>query len=65
MINSVEFEHLVGRVAQLIDRDEPPGLAAKQLARATLCLIKNREPKQALLIEKKMLDMDDEFPRES
>ncbi len=40
--NPVELEDLVRRLARVIDPDEPPGLAAHQLARSVVSLVKNR-----------------------
>lgn len=56
-------EHLVVILAAEIDHDEPPGLAAHQLARAALCLIRNRDGAQAVLLETELNKLHPKYPR--
>lgn len=44
-------ELLIRELAQSIDSDQPPGIAARNLARAAVCLVRDRSGPQAVLLE--------------
>ena len=50
MTDPIRIERLVHELATIIDADEPPGLAAHQLAKAVVSLVKDRESPQAILL---------------
>lgn len=44
-------ELLCAELARAIDADEPPGIAARNVARAVLALVLNREAPELVLLE--------------
>lgn len=54
---------LIGALSILIDSDEPPGLAARQLAQSVVELIENREGLEALEISGALTALKRRFPR--
>lgn len=53
-MSPIETEHLVRQLARAIDADEPPGMAAGNLARAVVYLVKDREPREAVILEERI-----------
>jgi hypothetical protein len=63
---TLEGRHqLVCKLAELIDSDEPPGLAAHELARTIVSLVADRESTQAVLLTSALNELRTRFPRVS
>ncbi len=64
-MDPVDTEDIIHRLAIFIDADEPPGLAAHKLARAAVCLVRDREPRDAIALgdELNRLAFDPRFRR--
>jgi hypothetical protein len=49
-MNPATKESLVRALSAIIDHDEPPGLAARTLARSVVSLVQDREPDEAVML---------------
>ncbi len=58
-----ERERVTGALAMLIDSDQPPGLAARELARIVVSLVQEREPAEAIRISGRLIKLAALFPR--
>jgi hypothetical protein len=58
-----ERTRIAGALMLLIDSDEPPGLAARQLAYSVVELVEDREPLEALEISGALTALKRRFPR--
>lgn len=56
-------ERLIRELAAEIDDDEPPGMAACNLARAVVSLVQSREASQAVLLEAEINNLSPRYPR--
>lgn len=56
-------ERAIGALTMLIDSDQPPGLAAAELARTVVALVESREPRQAIEISTALMKLGKRFPR--
>jgi hypothetical protein len=56
-------EVLIRELAKEIDSDEPPGMAARNLARAAVCLVRDRSGPQAVLLEAELNKLAFLIPR--
>jgi hypothetical protein len=65
MTNPALFEEVVHRLAYAIDPDRPPGIAARNLARAAVALVHDRSGAQAVALEQALnrLAMSARFAR--
>jgi hypothetical protein len=63
MSSDRECERIVGALAMLIDADEPPGLAARELARTVVSLVRDRESPDAVRISGALIRLGARFPR--
>ncbi len=65
MTNPAHFEELVHRLAYIIDPDRPPGIAAQNLARAAVALVRDRSGAQGVALEQALnrLAMSARFAR--
>jgi hypothetical protein len=59
----VDGDDLRRALTMAIDRDQPPGLAAAELARAVLSLVQDRDAKEAVHIAAAIADVAQRFPR--
>lgn len=62
-MNPLERDELIHWLAVHIDADEPPGLAATQLARGLLELVENRESPETVLLEREIVALAERYPR--
>ena len=56
-------ERLIRELAAEIDQDQPPGIAARNLARAVVCLVQDRGGPQAVLLESEINKLHPRYPR--
>lgn len=56
-------ERLIRQLAIAIDSDEPPGIAARNLARAIVCLVQDRDGPDAVLLEVEINKLAQAYPR--
>lgn len=64
-MNAFDFEKLVRSLAVAIDPDEPIGMAAGNLARAIVALVRDRGGKEAVLLEGAVNELAKRYPRNS
>jgi hypothetical protein len=55
-------ERLIRQLAAEIDSDEPPGIAARNLARAVVCLVQGRDGPEAVLLEHEINKLHAAYP---
>ena len=63
MTQPIAREHLLRALTCAIDVDEPPALAATELARAVVSLVHDRDAKEALQIAAALAQVAQRFPR--
>ena len=56
-------ERLIRELAAEIDHDQPPGIAARNLARAVVCFVQTRDGPQAVLLEGEINKLAPRYPR--
>jgi hypothetical protein len=61
--NPIDKERCILLLTRIIDHDEPPGLAARNLARAVVSLVQDRSGPESIILESKINALNPQHPR--